>query len=111
MEFAKVELRMGAEQSTGGSLRSHLETVWQQTGVKPAELEECECPDAARHIWGWFIELSRSRGSSGMGGPSPISYMEITAWSHLTKSEPTPFEISCIMGLDSIWLNSSSKRE
>ena len=102
---------MGAEQSTGGSLRSHLETVWQQTGIKPDELEECECPCAIAHVWRWFVELSRSRGSGGMGGPSPITYPDIWAWSHLTKSEPTPFEVSAIMGLDTIWLNSSSKRE
>jgi hypothetical protein len=84
--------------------------VWQQTGEKPAELVGHELPGAIAHVWGWFIELNRSRGM-GAFAPSPISYQDILAWSYLTRSEPTPFEVGCITALDAVWLSSAQKEK
>ena len=94
---------MGASLGTGGTLRESLESVWQQTGIKPPELEEATCPDAIAHVWRWFMKLHQARGSGGMG-PSGITYQDIAAWSALTHSEPSPFEVGCIMALDSVWM-------
>lgn len=100
---------MGAEQSTGGSLRSHLTTVWEQTGVKPEELEESEYPDAIGHVWKWFLDLHKTR-SSGINGPDCISYREIKAWSELTGVEPSPFEVGCLTALDGVWMQSQGAK-
>lgn len=92
---------MGAQQ-VGGSLREALVSVWKQTGVKPDELLEIECPDAMHHIWGWFVTLNSTR-SHGMS-INPISFQDIWAWSQLTENEPTPFEVDCITSLDDLFL-------
>ncbi|WP_146203698.1 hypothetical protein [Azospirillum sp. TSO5] len=56
-----------------------------------------------RHLWEWFSELSDARGG-GMG-PSPITYQDILAWSRLTGRRPSPWEVSVIRELDSLWLS------
>ena len=107
LEFAENEIRLSAPQSDKRPLREHLECAWQQTGIRPAELIDCKCPDAILHVWRWFLELNEARGSGGMGA-SAISYQDILSWSITTNSEPTPFEVSCIRALDSLMLKVSA---
>jgi SAM-dependent methyltransferase len=47
--------------------------VEKKTGRRPKELEACEIPVEAAHIWGWFHELHAARPSSGFG-PNPIKF-------------------------------------
>jgi hypothetical protein len=108
LEFAENELEMGADQGAGGSLRDNLISVWEQTGIKPDELVEVDCPEGIKHVWGHFLELHRSRGM-GAASPNPISYQDILAWSQLTKNDPTPFEVSCLTSLDALWLSTLNK--
>jgi hypothetical protein len=104
LDFAAYELEMTAPQGAGGSLRENLISIWDQTGVKPEELKDVECPDSIKYVWGYFIELHNSRGTGAMA-PNPISYQDILAWVQLTDKELTPFEIDCLTSLDSLWLS------
>jgi hypothetical protein len=95
---------MGKVQGAGGTLEENLESIWDQTGVKPDELKDVAFPGEARQAWEWFLDLHNSRGM-GVNGPSPISFSDILAWSTLTGLAPTPFDVKCILALDNLWLS------
>lgn len=92
----------------GASKRQHLESVARQTGKLPAELDTPPIPAWAEHIVGWWAELNAARGGNGMG-PNPISWADIAAWSRLTATEPSPFEVRTILALDQAWLAEQAK--
>jgi len=50
------------------------------------------------HVWGWFIDLSSSRGQGG------LTYAEIQAWSTLTGIQPTSEEMELLRGVDQAYL-------
>jgi hypothetical protein len=99
---------MGADQGAGGSLRDNLISVWEQTGVKPDELVEVDCPEGIKHVWGWFLRMHKRRGM-GATAPNPITHPEIMAWAYLADTDPTPFEVECLEGLDDLWLSTLNK--
>lgn len=75
-------------------------SVWNQTGVKPKELEELlELQREQYEIWGWFMELNEARSSSGFG-LNPITYSDIEAYFRLQKIVPEKWEIDTIKRLD-----------
>jgi hypothetical protein len=91
------------------SLRQHLESSWDATGIKPALLiDEPELNPNIEHIWSWFFQLHHTRGG-GMG-PAPLTYQEMSAWSQLLQIEPTPWEISMVMMIDGVWLKTQSEK-
>lgn len=77
--------------------------IWKKTGVVPEQLN-LEIPELFYEVWTWFLELNKTRGSNGFT-PSPISYMEIKAWSDLTNRKPTSHQVALINELDRIVLN------
>jgi hypothetical protein len=99
---------MGKVQGAGGTLKANLESIWEQTGVKPEELQDIDFPEGAAHIWESFLDLHTSRGM-GVNGPNPLTFSDILAWSTLTGLEITPFELNCITALDSLWLSTINK--
>lgn len=90
------------QQPDGCSLREHLESLARQrarSGLPPPEgLSDFACPEAAEHVWCWFLEISRRR-SNGFGA-NPISYAEVEAWARLTRTQPSALEVEWIMDLD-----------
>lgn len=50
-------------------------------------------------MWAWFCELSAARQSNGYS-IGPISFSDIDAWSRLTRSDPTPWEVALIRRID-----------
>lgn len=67
-----------------------------------AELHGPGCPPAGLHIWGWFLELHRSRPMGGMDAGS-ITFSELEAWSRLTGAAPSPWEVEVLLALDAEW--------
>jgi hypothetical protein len=63
------------------------------------DLEGPEYPWAMGETWENFLELHRTR-SRDMGEMEAISYQEIQAWSRLTQSPLTPFQVRAIAALD-----------
>ena len=74
-----------------------------KTGERPKELDECEPPIGALHIWQWFWELNGTRTSNGFGA-NPIQYSEIVAWARLHGIRPKGLEIELIRALDGLYL-------
>jgi hypothetical protein len=92
-------------------LREHLESVAQQTGEIPQELAEARavvCPDGAVGVWGWFLELHRTRG--GGFGPEPLSHREIAAWASLTGQQLEQWELQALRELDGAWMEQAAKQ-
>lgn len=83
--------------------------VWNSTGRKPKKLEEPYFPGIVAHVWDWFCELNKARPSAGFG-VSAITYPDIFAWAQLSCNVPTPWEVSLIKKLDSLFLKVNSKK-
>jgi len=65
-------------------------------------------PKSLTYLWGFFLELSRQRGSNGFG-PSPLAYTDIYSWTKLTKIRLSGWEIDLILKLDSAYLSCINK--
>jgi hypothetical protein len=79
-----------------------LENVARQTGRRPKALDGSEIPLELAYLWGWFQELSATRGSNGWG-PNPITYTEVATWARLTGTIIRPMEVRLIMTLDGLF--------
>lgn len=78
-----------------------MQSLYQQTGQKPKELDVPELPKEGAHVWEWFLELHSARSG-------PISFTEIKAWSELTGSLIEPWEVRAIKEMDIEYLKSQS---
>ena len=59
-------------------------------------------PELAGYLMEWVYQLHQSR-SMGMA-MNPISYMEIEAWSRLTRNRPQPWEVTALKAIDTAYL-------
>jgi hypothetical protein len=75
----------------------------------PKQLEQLDLPYALTYLWKWFCELSGGRGYSEVG-PMPLTYSEIQAWSQLTKSDPSAWEVETLKMIDNVYLNEAMKK-
>lgn len=73
----------------------------------PVQLQQIEFPYTLISVWNAFGELNSTRSNNGFG-PSPISYLEISAWSTLTNNHLSSWEIKVLKMLDSAFLQYAS---
>ena len=100
LDHARNEFELSQPQGDGHSLRTHLAAVERHM---PQPRLHSTCPPALRHVWGWFVQLHRSRARSD-AGPGPIPYSEIAAWSALYRVRPTQWELRVIEQIDNLFL-------
>lgn len=81
--------------------------VWEQTGIKPAELNNEPPNPLILYLLDYFLELNLSR-QIGMS-VNPLLYSEIEAWCRLSKIDLDKWELNVIKQLDVIWLNIQTK--
>jgi len=74
-----------------------------------AELFGPPFPHALGHLWRLFGRLSERRASNGFG-PSPISYLEISAFCELTRLKLDSFELEILEDLDSLFLSAKATK-
>lgn len=92
-----------------GTLRSHLESVWRQTKVKPKELADLPpMPPFLRQVFPIFVDLSLTRDYE-QGVPLPIKNREILAWAELRSRKLTDFTLRMLKILDAAWLKVMNK--
>lgn len=53
-------------------------------------------PDDGFYLWEWFFEISNARPDH----EKPLQFLEIDAWSRLTRNEPTPKEVEIFFAMD-----------
>ena len=76
----------------------------------PDGLAVPDIPAALAHIWEWFCDLHAARSGNG-GGPNPISYSEIMAWSLLTGRAPAPRDVRAIMDIDAAFFSELAEQD
>lgn len=86
----------------GLTLEQHLVSLWKQTKVIPPQLDLPPIPFELQHIWDWWEDLDATR-QRGLA-TNPITYTEIERWAFLLKINLDPFEVRCIMALDSAYM-------
>jgi hypothetical protein len=74
-----------------------------------SQLQAPPLPEACRHLYRWFLELSFARGSNGWG-PNPIRYVDMAAWAELTGTFIRPGEVRAILRLDQVYLTEMASR-
>lgn len=100
---------MNVRQADGCTLREHLLSGYEQTGIMPEELASVpKLSPYARHVWAFFEELHRARGYTGFG-PLPISFRDIEAWQGLMGQRLDPWELRAILAIDAEYIASASK--
>ena len=108
VEYAEWQFELGRVDENGISLKKHLEQIYKSTKVKPEQLEAPAFPESVRHVWQWFTELHEARPRTGMG-VSPLLFSEIQAWSAMTGSVPTPWELGVIKSIDRAYMAANVK--
>ena len=106
-ESVKVTVELQTKMEDGKTKLDHLIQVEESTGR--SHIPEVDVPAHGEHILTWFWSLSNARGSSGFGGPSPLSYTEIMAWKSLTKTKVYAWEIEALMTLDAAYMQAASE--
>lgn len=109
VEYATREFELNATDEHGGTLRDDAQSLERQGAFVPPEYLSLPFPDLVSHIWEWFIELHRCRTSNGFG-VNPITYIDIDAWSRLTRRKPTALEIRAITQIDAAFLTVQAKQ-
>lgn len=88
----------------GFAQRAHLEGLVRRgvaTDAQRRRLHGPEFPVALDYLWGWHLELARTR-TAGMNGIDPLTYLTIDAWARLTDRAPLPDEVDALLQLDAI---------
>jgi hypothetical protein len=105
LAFARHQFELSQPQEDGSPLLAHLEVAWKASGKKPAMLADAPpIPNGCEQLWGDFLKLHVSRGSTGFGYQR-ITYADIHAFQSVTGTMLSPWEIGCILEADSIWLS------
>lgn len=93
----------------GLTLEHHLISYWKQSGILPDQLNIPPIPHELYYIWSWWLDLHKTRPVGMSEGH--VTYTEMSNWSNLLKIKITPFEIRCIMLLDSAYISFRIKQE
>lgn len=64
-------------------------------------------PVEAAHLWEWWHQLNETRQAGFK--LCHISYLELAAWAGVLHLRLSPFEVRCIMALDSCFLQWQDK--
>ncbi|MXN88607.1 hypothetical protein GR147_05460 [Pasteurella canis] len=108
MDHVREEFKLNKIiKNSQSTVREHLHVVWEQTGVKPDELNTPEPPEELIYLVEYFNELTLSRQYGNVA--NPISYSDIYAWSYLTKVSLTAWEVHVIKQIDMVYLNAQSE--
>lgn len=96
-------------QSDKITLESHLLNYWRQSGVMPEQLDTKPIPFEIAHVWSWWLELRQTR-QIGMAA-CHITYTEVFSWAALLNIKLLPFEVRCLMAIDTACLECSKVAE
>jgi hypothetical protein len=89
----------------GKTIRQHLESVHEQTGEAPEELELPPFPEVLRNVWSKFLDVHRGR-TYGTMGVNPLSYQDLLAWMTVSGEALSGWEIDVVLRLDRLWMKS-----
>jgi hypothetical protein len=98
--FAESEFALLERQDDGETLKTHLQSLFRQSGKMPAQLAEAPgLPVLCNHIWNWFTELHNERRNG-----ERLSLTDIREWSQTVGMPLETWELAAIRRLDTLWL-------
>ena len=89
----------------GKTIRQHLESVHEQTGDAPEELELPPFPEVLRNVWSKFLDVHRGR-TCGTMGVNPLSFQDLLAWMSVSGEALSGWEVDVVLRLDRLWMKS-----
>lgn len=90
-------------------MREHLQAHERQTGMPHERLANAPpLPVGCAPLWRGFMEMHNAR-SWGMGGPLPLSFVEIDAWQRVRRVRLEAWEIAAIKAADAAYLRVQAK--
>lgn len=93
------------EQDDGETLKTHLESLFKQTGIMPEQLAEAPgLPASCQHVWNAFVELHYERRNG-----ERIKLADVINWTQTIGMPIEPWELSAIRRLDVIWLKAQNE--
>jgi len=108
LAYAAHELSLGMRQADGATLRTHLLSLWRQSGSMPEQLWPVDCPDAVQYLWEYFCNMN-ARRTHGEHGPNPITDEGVEAWARRRGIVLQPFENEALDALEQFYLSSTAK--
>lgn len=91
------------------ALRGKLEHIEATTGKRPAPLNVRPLPWPALDAWGMWTDLHSGRSQNGMDA-TPLSWIDIQAWSQMREHKLTFTEIELIRTIDRAFLTAHVER-
>jgi len=101
--YAEWDFKLSLPDKNGVSEREHLEQVEKQIGKTPVPLQSPDYPHLIDHVWQAFLALHRTR-ASGVAGPTPIKYSDISLWQTLTGNQLSIWEVELLTKIDSKYM-------
>jgi hypothetical protein len=99
---ATGRFELGEPQKDGQSLETHLISYYRQTGEVPEQLLVEPIPFELTHVWQWWHQLHATRSIGNRR--CHITYAEVHAWATVLQLSPAPFEIACLMAVDTAYM-------
>lgn len=107
-------MRRAVDDGAGGKIayRVHVESLARQGDLDALAILAAhpKPPKSAGHVWGYFHQLGKTRGSNGFG-PNPLSRVEIRQWEVDEGIDLAPWERRAILTLDQMYLASLNANE
>lgn len=104
MTFARHQFELSQPQDDGEPLHAHLEAYERATGkVHEMLIDAPVLPSGLDRLWGDFLELHDSRGSTGFGAMR-ITFADMNAWQRVRGARLKAWEIDAIRKADNAWL-------
>lgn len=69
----------------------------------PQLINAPDCPPLAKHVWGYFLDLSPTRGSTGFG-PARLTRQEIRLWEADEGITLDRWERNAVMKIDAAYI-------
>jgi hypothetical protein len=105
LAFARHQFELSKPQEDGSPLAAHLDIIWKRTGKVPEMIANApKLPVGCTQLWGDFLELHGSRGSTGLGS-ARITFVDLKAWQEIRGTQLQPWEVDCIRKADDLWLS------
>lgn len=92
-------MQLCTRQADGSTLAQHLLAAQAATGHADALLQATP-PAAGLYLWGVWLALHQSRGSSGMGAPAPVTLQDMAAWQQVYRAPLAPWEAETLQAMD-----------
>lgn len=97
-------MKLDIPNEDGVSIRETLTSLFKAHGIRDERLDsEPELNFVEAQYFSWFWDLNAARQGTGFGA-SPISWLEMEAWSRMTCIPFKPWEFSLFRVLDNVYL-------